>query len=281
MHFITISEMLGTNGEKIARKVAEGLKYSFVGKEELEKAATEMGYLSDVQKVDGEKSPPVLERLFSERPKIYVERMQAAIYEIATKGSALFFGRGGMVLLHSFDSALHVLVTGSAEKRAEKVMKESHIGREMAEKVLGRSDHDKRVFFRFAFDEDWLNPALYDLVLNTDKLDVDSAAEMIIDAAKSKEIKVCEIDSLRALAKLSFQRRLEASFLEIGAHVSVTADNLESVRLYGLVHSQEMKEKVENVLTKFKEIRSVKNDLIASPTGAFSRRMEGISFVSV
>ena len=39
MHFITISEMLGTNGEKIAKKVAQELKYSFVGKKELEKAA--------------------------------------------------------------------------------------------------------------------------------------------------------------------------------------------------------------------------------------------------
>ena len=37
MYFITISEKLGTNGEKIARKVAEELKYSFIGKEELEK----------------------------------------------------------------------------------------------------------------------------------------------------------------------------------------------------------------------------------------------------
>ena len=29
MYFITISQMLGTNGEKIARKVAEELKYTF------------------------------------------------------------------------------------------------------------------------------------------------------------------------------------------------------------------------------------------------------------
>jgi len=268
MHFISVSEMLRTNGEKIARKVAEELRYSFVGKEELEKAASEMGYLSDVQKVGGEKSPPVLERWFSKKPKIYVERMQAAIYEIATKGDAVFFGRGSMFLLHSFDCALHVLVTGSTQKRVERVIEELQMRRGMAEKVIDRSDHDKRVFFRFAFDEDWLNPALYDLILNTDKLDVDSAVNVIIDATRSHELRVCGIDSLKALAKLSLQRRLEASLLEIGAHVSVTTENLESVRLYGLVHSQKMKEEIENILKKFKEIKSVTDNLTIPPTGA-------------
>ena len=99
MHFITISEMLGTNGEKISKKIAQELKYPFVGKEELEKAAAEMGFLSDVQKVDEERNPPLLEKLFSENPKIYVDRMQAAIYEIAKKGDAVFLGRGSMTLL--------------------------------------------------------------------------------------------------------------------------------------------------------------------------------------
>ena len=265
MHFITISEMLGANGEKIARKVAEELKYSFIGKQELEKAAAEMGYLSDVQKVDEEKNPPVIERFFSERPRIYVERMQATIYEIATKGDAVFFGRGSMLLLHSFNCALHVLLTGSLERRIERVTDERQMEREMAEKVVHRSDHDKRVFFRFAFDEDWQNPALYDLILNTDKLDIDSAAKMVSGAARSDEIKVCGIDSLKTLAKLSLQRRLEASLLEIGAHVSVTVENLDSVRLYGLIHSQKMREEIETILKQFKEIKSVTDNLTIPP----------------
>ena len=137
--------------------------------------------------------------------------------------------------------------------------------RGMAEKVIDRSDHDKRVFFRFAFDEDWLNPALYHLILNTDKLDVDSAVNVIIDATRSHELRVCGIDSLKALAKLSLQRRLEASLLEIGAHVSVDVEDLDSVRLYGLIHSQQMREEIENILNQFKEIKAVKDDLTLPP----------------
>jgi cytidylate kinase len=266
MHFITISEMLGTNGEKIAKKVAQELNYPFIGKEELEKAAAEMGFLSDIQKVDEERNPPFLEKLFSQRPKIYIERMQAAIYEIARKGDAVFLGRGSMSLLHSFNCALHVLVTGSLEKRIERVMEESRAGREIAEKMIHRSDHEKRAFFRFAFDEDWLNPHLYDLILNTDKLDIAAATEMILDAANSHEIKACGIDSLKALAKLSILRRIEASLIEIGVHVSVTVeDDLKSVQLYGLVHSQKQKEEIADILKKFKEIKSVVDNLTIPP----------------
>ena len=101
MYFITISEMLGTNGEKIARKVAEGLKYTFYGTKELFEAAAAMGFLSDANKSD-ENVPALLERLFSDKPKIYLDRLQSVIYEVAKKGNAVFFGRGGKFLLHFF-----------------------------------------------------------------------------------------------------------------------------------------------------------------------------------
>ncbi|HLD28874.1 MAG TPA: cytidylate kinase-like family protein, partial [bacterium] len=194
MYFITVSEMLGTQGQAVANKVAEKLNYAYFGEDELLKAAGEMGFLSEVQKLD-EKGPPLLEKFFTEKPRIYLDRLQAVIYEVAKKGDAVFFGRGSQLLLHSFDCAFHVLVTGSLEKRVERITEEKHVGKEVAEKMVHQSDRDKRGFFRFAFDEDWLNPQIYDLLLNTDKLGVDSAVKMIIDAAKSEEIKACGIDS--------------------------------------------------------------------------------------
>jgi len=268
MYFITISEKLGTNGEKIARKVAEELKYSFIGKEELEKTATEIGFLSDVRKVDDEKSPPVLERFFSEKPKIYIERMQSAIYEIAKKGNAVFLGRGSTFLLHSFDCALHVLVTGSLGRRTERVMEEKQVGKEVAEKIIQRSDQDKKGFLRFAFDKDWLNPDLYDLILNTDKLSVNCAAKIIIDAAGSDEIKACGIEAVKGLGRLSLLRRIESSILETGidiSHVFVEVEDTNSVQLYGFVYSREEKEEIEKVMKKFGEIKRVRNDLVVTP----------------
>jgi len=264
MYFITISELLGTKGEIIAKKVAEELKYTFYGTKELLEAAAAMGFLSDAKKSD-ENVPALLERLFSNKTKIDLDRFQSVIFEVAKKGNAVFFGRGGKFLLRSFDCAFHILVTGSMEKRIRRVMEEKPVGREVAEKMISHSDHDKRAFIRFAYDEDMLNPRLYDLVLNTDKLSTDSAVKMIVDAANSNEIKSCGIDSVELLGNLSLNRKVEALLIEAGvtsSHLFFTVEESNSVRLFGIADSSEEKERVETLLRKIKEIKSIKNELV-------------------
>jgi len=263
MYFVTVSELLGTQGEHIAREVAKSLNYPYYGEEELRKAANEMGFLKDVQKLD-EKGPGFLENFFSQKPKIYLDRLQSVIFEVARKGDAIFFGRGSQLLLNSFGCALHVLVTGSMEKRIERVMQEKGVEREMAEKMIEQSDRDKRGFFRFAFGKDWLNPDFYDLILNTDKLSVDSAAKTVVDAARSEEIKACGIDSVHLLGKLSLHRKVESALLDAGVtdqHLFFNVEDADSVQLYGFTRSLEEKENVERILKGIKDIRNIKNDL--------------------
>jgi cytidylate kinase len=263
MYFITISELLGTKGEQIAKEVAKSLTYTYYGEEELLKAAERMGFLLDVQKID-EKGPSLLERFFSEKPKVYLDRLQSVIFEVAKQGDAIFFGRGSQLLLNSFGCALHVLVTGSLEKRIERVMQEKGVGREIAEKMIHRSDQEKKGFFRFAFEEDWLSPHLYDLILNTDKLNIESAARMVVDAARSGEIKACGMDSVKLLGKLSLHRKVESALIEAGMMNQFLFFNIEdpdSVKVYGLTHSLEEKENIEKILKGIKDVKKVINEL--------------------
>jgi len=162
-------------------------------------------------------------------------------------------------------------VTGSLEKRIQRVMEEKEVGREVAEKIIHRSDHDKKTFIRFAYDEDWLNPILYDLFLNTDKLSIDSAVKMIVDASKSDEIKSCGVDSIQLLGKLSLNRQVESALLEAGVMSShlFTEEGPDSVRLYGLVNSSEEKEEIENLVKKIKGVKNIKNELVVF-TGSMS-----------
>ncbi len=263
MYFITISEMMGTNGEKIAKQVAEGLSYRFYGEEELMKSAAEKGFLADFKRLD-EKGPALFEKIFSERPKVSLDRLQSVIFEVAKDGNAVFVGRGSQLLLRSFDCALHVLVTGTMEKRVERVAEQSKIEKELAEKIIQRSDHDRKSFLRFSFDEDWLNPHLYDLILNMDKLSADSAVRMVIDAARSDGIKACGIDSVKSLGMLALQRKVESVFIDKGlmsTHLFFNVDDPDTVRLYGFVNSEEEKEVIGSVVKKIGGVKKVSNDL--------------------
>jgi hypothetical protein len=117
---------------------------------------------------------------------------------------------------------------------------------------------------RFAFEEDWLNPNLYDLVLNTDKLTTDSATKMVLEAAKSDGIKACGIDSMKLLEKLSLQRKVEATFLESGASSQHTFYNVEdgqTVRIYGIAYSLQEKEALEKMMKGIKGVKKVVNNL--------------------
>lgn len=266
MYFITFSEMVGTGGKSIAREVAKTMGYTFYGEEELMAAAKDMGYLADVREMD-EKSPPLLDRLFSEKPKVHLDRLQSVIFDLARKGDGVFFGRGSQLLLNSFDCALHVLVTGSMEKRIERIVHESRLVKDVAERWVRNSDHDKSAFFKYAFGRDWLDPHLYDLVLNTDKLSVDSAVRIVMIAARSDEIKVCGIDSVKSLAKLSLQRKTESALLESGlwsSQVFVEVEDIDTVRVFGVVNTQEAKEAFGNALKRIKDIKRLNNDLVVS-----------------
>ncbi len=263
MNFITISEMLGTNGERIAREVAQAMDFPFYGKEELFKAAAEMGLLQDVEKVEI-RSPSFLEKYFSDQPKIYLDRFQSVIYEVAKKGNALFFGKGSTILLRSFDCALHVFVIGSTEKRIQRVSETNHVTREVAEKMVQTSDREKRGFIKYAFDKDWPDPLLYDLTLNTDTLTVNTAVKIIVDAAKAEEIKACGVDAVRLLGTFSIQRRIESALLEAGImnpHLFFTVDNQDSVRLFGSVGSSAEKKEVLKILEGIKDIKKIRDDL--------------------
>jgi len=81
-------------------------------------------------------------------------------------------------------------------------------------------------------------------ILNTDKLSIVSAVKMVVDAAKSDEIKACGRDSVKLLGKFSLQRKVESALLEAGTmspHLFVTVEDANSVRLYGVVNSSEEK----------------------------------------
>jgi len=263
MNFITFSEMVGTRGEDIAKQVAAALKYAYFGEQQLYESAAHNSFFLRLAQFD-ERSPTLIERFFSDKPKIYLDRLQSVIFAEAQKGDTVFFGRGSQLLLNAFGCALHVLVTGSEKKRIQSVMEQKKVEKEIAKKIIERSDHDKHGFLRFAFDEDWLNIKLYDLVINTDKLSLASAVKLVVDAATSDEIGSCGIDSINLLGRLSLQRKVESALLEMDvnhSHVFTKVEGVETVRISGLANSLSEKEMIAEGIQKIPGVKHVINDI--------------------
>jgi cytidylate kinase len=212
MYFITVSRKMGTNGSEIARRVADRLGYNFYDTEAIENAAREMGFLKDVKEAD-EKVPSLFERLFSHQPAVHLERLQSVIYKLASRGSAVFLGRGSHILLRNFKCALQVRVTASLEKRIQNLVKRGFL-REAAVNAIHRSDHERGAFIKFAYGLDWDNSELYDIVLNMDNFTLDFAVDTVLHMVSSEEIKSCSMNALKSLEMMSLARKAEAALSE-------------------------------------------------------------------
>jgi cytidylate kinase len=270
MRFITFSRKMGTNGTEIARQVAEELGYHFYDTEAIESAAREMGFLENVKEIDV-KVPSLFQRLFSHKPAIELDRLNSVVYELASRGDAVFLGRGGQILLRDFNCALHIRVTASLGKRIQNLI-ERGVHREVALKAIEDSDHERSSFIRFAFKVDWDNDDLYDLVLNMDKVTVKLAVDTILTMARSDEIKACSVDAMKSLEMMSLKNRAEAALIEAGltygpagAYVSVIVDEPGKVRLLGVVDDKETKTRAEKIINNVKGAESIENKIHVAP----------------
>jgi len=261
MYFITFSRKMGTNGSEIARRAAEQLGYSFYDTEAIENAAQEMGFLEDVRKID-EKAPSRFLRVISQKPEVYLDRLHSVIYELASRGNAVFLGRGSHMLLRSFRCALNIRVIASLEIRIENLVKREWL-REVAIRTIEKTDHERGAFIKFAFRVDWDNPELYDLVLNMDNLTIDLAVDSVLHIANSEEIKARSADAMKSLEMMGLARRAEAALIEAGLKYSASISVLEpgKIQLTGFVGEPLTKTRAEEILKGVKGIKSIDNQI--------------------
>lgn len=228
-----------------------------------------MGFLESVKEIN-EKTPSLFQKLFSHKPTTDLDRLYSVVYELATKGDAVFLGRGSHILLKAFNCALHIKVTASLEKRVQNLVARG-FRRDLALKAIEQSDHERGSFIRFAFGVDWENPELYDVVLNMDKLTVDLAVNTVLGMARSDVIKACSLDAMSSLEMMGLTTRAEAALIEAGltygtaTSVSLHVERPGRIRLFGMVEDAESKARAEKVLKMVKGVDGVDNQIRIVP----------------
>ena len=269
MHFITFSRELGSNGGEVAKKVADKLGYRFIDTGAIDKKAREMGFLESVEQID-EKAPSFLKRVFSRQQNINLARLNSIIYEFGKQGNTVFLGRGGHILLKNFGCALHIHVIASLETRIRNLVERGY-EKKSIKRAIEMSDHDRSGFMRFAFGVDWSDSHLYDLVLNMDKLGIDTAAEAVVSMAQSGNIKDCSRQSLETLGRHALVSRAEAAIVEAGVSYGINTTVLVSVeepgkvQLSGFVYDEGSKVRAEEVVKEVNGVEGIVNQIKVLP----------------
>ncbi len=226
MAIVTISRGTFSGGGALAERVADRLGYQCISREVLLEAAWASGLPVDEITTAMQERPSVWHRLKRERTA-YLTAVRAALCEHARGGHLVYHGHVGHLLLSGIAHILRVRVTADLAFRVEAALPR-YGSRDEAQAAIEQVDRMRREWVQWLFGVNWEDPLLYDLVLNLSRMSLDTACELVVQAAARPEYQPTTV-SAKALRDLVLQSRVEAALAADGrtreAALTVTADD--------------------------------------------------------
>ena len=201
---VAISHATGAAGHSIGQIVANGLGFRYIDEEIIALAAEKQGVDAAVV-ADTERRKTFLERLFAGIAEtmdpavlgtgtLVADSMTsegslrtliiAAILETAEQGNAVIVSHAASIPLAGREDVLRVLVTASRDTRIKRVAKSG--GQADPAKFIAENDVARAEYFQRFYNIERELPTHYDLVINTDTLGADEAADIIVAASKRR-----------------------------------------------------------------------------------------------
>jgi cytidylate kinase len=204
---VCISHATGSGGSEVGRLVAEQLGYRYVDEDIVAQAAVKGGVDLDTL-ADVERRKSWLKRVLDEFahgatgeawaslgpvPPVYAEAtsdelrglIRDAVDETAADAKVVIVAHAASHALGGREDVLRVLVTASPDVRAARLRKSEQLDESAATRTVKQADAARADYLRRFHEVEREQPTQYDLVLNTDQLSVERAAELVMAAASA------------------------------------------------------------------------------------------------
>lgn len=191
---VTISREYGSGGREIGEKLAQALGFSFYDKDLLKLIAEKSGIKEEIlKKADEEAANPLFAPYYP--PHIdpgslndRVFKMQAElIKEKAATENCVIVGRCGNYILDDMENAVHVFIYADQEERIDRIMKRHNLeDREMAEKLVKKTDKHRRGYYQFYTELKWGRAEGYDIMIDSGLLGIDGTVAVLKSIVKEK-----------------------------------------------------------------------------------------------
>jgi len=205
---VAMSRATGAEGERIGALVAERLGFRYVDEEIITRAAEKQG-VDPAAIADAERRKGVILRVLeglgqsgaagatpggpmwvpddaTELAQSHDRRalIREAIHETAAHGDVVIVAHAAAFALAGRDDLLRVLVTAPVQIRTRRLAQARGGDEAQAAKELKRSDEARAAYLKTFYDVERELPSHYDLVVNTEVLQPEAAAEVVVRAAE-------------------------------------------------------------------------------------------------
>jgi cytidylate kinase len=199
---VCVSHTTGSGGDEVGKLVADRLGYLYVDEDIVAQAAARSGLEpGDVADEERRKSfaRRVLEALAEGggdahmlaataaievvRPEDIRALIRETVSETAARGSVVIVAHAASYALQPGPQMLRVFVTASPETRTQRLAAAEQIDEGRAAGRIKESDAGRRDYLKRFYSVDEESPTGYDLVVNTDHLSTEQAAQLVLAAA--------------------------------------------------------------------------------------------------
>jgi len=201
---LTVSRLYGSGGSEVAAIVAKALGWSLLDNAVVDAVATRMGLsVAEVQARE-ERVPSLVERLTSAMAmgsqewmspiadakqvtdEQLIEVTRHVIEEAILRGPLVVVGRGTWQMLAEREDTLHVFCYAPRKALIARTMKREGISSEEATRLVDETNKQRDQWVRLHWERDRRALENYDLSVNTERLGIEGAAELIVAAARSR-----------------------------------------------------------------------------------------------
>jgi cytidylate kinase len=204
MSAVTISREYGSGGGEVARRLARRLGWQLVDHEVVVAVARSLNVSEKEAEEHDEHADTLASRILSTLGVVssvvpatmpvglamdqpgYDEARRLVVKGAAKTGHAVIVGRGGQVLLAPRRDVLHVRIIAPIEQRIDYVMRREGLDRAAAQHRIEAKDRDRANFLMSVHHKNPADARLYDLVVSTGVLHLNSVVDLVMLALDRK-----------------------------------------------------------------------------------------------
>lgn len=208
MRAVTISREYGSGGGEIAARLAQRLGWQLVDHEVVVEVARALGVSEAEAEAHDERTEGLVSRILSSmqliEPVMFIgpatlpeadeQKYRNALYNVVeaavTQGHVVIVGRGSQMLLNQRRDVLHARIVAPLDLRVAYVMQREGLNQNDARSRVQLKDRDRIRYLQAEHHQGPEDAHLYDLVVNTGVIDLDSAVDLIALALERKARKL-------------------------------------------------------------------------------------------
>ncbi len=223
MPVITIFSGIYCKANEAVQKTIEKTGYRLVTDQDIAAKASKMSDIPENRIMKAFTGKTSVFNKFTHEKERSIAQLRLALAQMMSEDNLIIFGFSGLLIPRDISHTLQVCIIADVKSRTAAAMKRKSVSEKEATGIIEKNDGDNFSWVNMLFktNDPW-DASLYDIVIPTNKVDVDKAAEIIYENISHEIIQPTE-SSKKAVSDFTVSASVEVATAKEGHAVGISA----------------------------------------------------------